>query len=487
MIGDFVTRALSILYLIPLLRIDPLIGQLNAILLIPFGFVLTIGTMGINIILTNEIVKNKGNPDKLKSAVISNIFILFMLTLISFIILVFGAEFIVNLVASNSIDHMYIDALVRCTQFLAIGVIFYSINTFFRAYFIAKEDFTIVSLSYMSEQALKIVILFIGIFLCYLSDISITNSYVYILTFSILVSLISTLALFTYSFFKKGYQSVFKEGNYTYDNKYIKYIIIASIVIFASGSFAAIYDQIDMMLMNKLSLENSVEVFNEYFTSSMKLVLIPISMATGFISVMITHIGSTSEGDKKLEFDKMINVSLIYSILAVVVLTSICSVFYEFMYGYESIGIFKVQIFIIPFYIIRNMLGTYVLTNNGKNYSIVLALVVGIALKIILDVFFYNIIGINGFVFASIISIFTSIVMLVTFNTNLFMINRDTIMTKVKYVALALIALIIMVIVSSFTLYLFDMRVINIGITALIALAVVAILFIKEIKILGGR
>ena len=40
MIGDLLTKFLSVIYLIPLLRFDPLIGRLNANLLIPFGFLI---------------------------------------------------------------------------------------------------------------------------------------------------------------------------------------------------------------------------------------------------------------------------------------------------------------------------------------------------------------------------------------------------------------------------------------------------------------
>lgn len=487
MIGDFVTRALSILYLIPLLRIDPLIGTLNAALLIPFGFIITLGTMGINIILTNEMVKHKNSPDKLKSSIFSNMIILGVMALVSFIIIVFGAEFIVDIVAGNSIEEKYIEALVSCTKMLGIGVVIYSINTFFRAFFIAKEDFHIVSLTYISEQILKIILLFVGLFICHNKNILVTDAYLYVLSLSIIISLVSTLFIFICFFIKKRYLKVFKYGKCCLEYEYFKYLIIASIVIFASGSFAALFDLIDMSIINSIDVDNSQAIYNEYFTASMKLVLIPISMATGFISVMITHIGNTENGNKVNEFDKMINVSLLYSFLCVVILFGINEVFYEFMYGYESLGIFKIQVFIIPIYIARNMVGTYVLTNNGKNSSIIIALCASVFFKITLDILLYKLMGINGFVFSSIISITISIIILVMSNKELFLLTKSNGKQKLKYCIYFLILLILAFILSETILYLTEFSLINIGITALILLLGYICLYFKEFKKLGGK
>ncbi len=419
MIGDFLTKIISVLYLVPLKQIDNKIVLLMTNLLIPFGFFIILTTMGINIVLTSELVKAK-TKEKIKSILVTSAILMTILMLLSCTLMTIFAPSIMSAIELNP---SYVKGLVYGSWILNIGIVLFAITAYMRSIFTATGDYNVISITYITEQLLRVGIVIVGSYYMFVvNDFNIIYSII-ILVLSIIISISSTVIIFIIYFCKKGYIKYFK-GNFKVEKKLFKVLLGSSIVFFISGLYATLFDQIDLMLISRQLLDKGyslIQIENiktEYFSYSLKIVMIPITISTAFISVMIKHIAD-EKGSKAKEVKKIIMISLAYSIIMLVGIYIFGDFGYYLLYR-EMPTILKIQALIIPFYIIKNIISGYIITNKGKKSSILVSSIFIIVTKIILDLLLFNHFVYYGYVYASIIALFIGIVTLILWNKNLF-------------------------------------------------------------------
>ncbi len=435
MTGDLITKVISVLYLIPLIRYDSLIGRLNANLLIPFGIILVLTTMGINIILVNEFSKYKNDPDDLKTSVYSSLSLLLITTIIATSIMFFFTEWIVGM--TTSLNSPYFEVLVLGTKILSIGVVLFSINTFLRAILLALGNYKIVSVSYFLEQIIRISLLLTGSYFYIFIGENPVTAYVPILSISILISMVITTVFYTTVIIKNKIHLLIKKGKYKFSLEKYQYLLSASIVLFSASLFASIFDQIDLIMMKNmfehlhLPEQEITEIQTEYFSTSLKLVMIPITVSVAFITVMISHLQNVNFKSKIEEFNKILDVGIIFGLISTSGLFFVGPILHELMYGFEATIIFQVQTFIIVFYIIRNLIGTYIVTNEGSGASIHLSTFIIVVTKVAFNYMFFSLFGIPGFSLASILAISISILILVSMNKKLFVLTNSEMKLKI--------------------------------------------------------
>ena len=124
MIGELITKVLAIVYLIPLVVIDPNLSGMTTEIIVTFALALTLASFGINVIMTNEIAKNL-NVDKnmLKTSLINGFSLLMAFSFIAFIVMFIFAENIVSF--TYDMSSPYVQDYVIGLKIASFGVILF--------------------------------------------------------------------------------------------------------------------------------------------------------------------------------------------------------------------------------------------------------------------------------------------------------------------------------------------------------------------------
>ena len=443
MIGELFTKVLSVLYLIPLIRINENIGILNATVTIPFGLFVVFGTLGINILLTSEIAKRRDHPSKLRSCLLGALMLLVFLSVSSGLILLIFAKPIVSAMIS---DPTYLEPIILATRILSIGVLLFSITAYLRTIITAYGYFQLVSASYIIEQILKVGLILLGSFyFVYYKQMDV-GIYAIILSISIVVSMIFTLGLYLYKLTKEKLLYIFKEGEVSIHWPFLKTMLWGGVVILAASIYASFFEMIDISMMQnflqfRVSPEQNDLIRGIYFTSSWKIVFIPISIAGGIITVMMTKIGG-NQNDKR-HFDTVFNFSLLFGLISMVLLFGVGERAFYFLYNQHSLAIILFQSLLVPAYIVRNILGTYVVSADGKKSSVIISLIIMVIIKIIFNFIFMIFFNFYGVVFSSLLAIIVSIIYLAKANQDIFIVDHSSNRLKLAMIIISIIARII--------------------------------------------
>lgn len=450
-LGDLITKLLSIIYLIPLNKIDPMIPAIMAMLLIPFAFAIVFTTLGINVILNVEFIKYyKKDADKLKQTLIAGIVILSIFSCAAIIGMFGGAEYLMqNIVGPNYLDTPYYNDLVGATRILSLGTVLYAIGVYLRSLLTSFGEYKIISLSYVTEQVLKIgLTLVFTYYFIVVKQMPIGFS-AYVLAISIVVSMATTPMLYAWKLAKEGYFKIFKEGKHSFELAIYKNIFYASIIFFASSIYMSAFDQIDLLLLPKLmhDPQQIAQAQSEYFSLSMKIVMIPINLSTAFVSVMVREI-QVEGRNKQVDLDNMLTIVMVYAGVMMLGVWAVGSDVYQIMYGNPIFNVISFQALIIPFYIVRNVISGYVVTNDGKVVSILSSALLILLIKYIGDIILFNIFGIAGYSYASVLAIIISLMILIIPNHQMFLINREAITQKTMMILKLIVAFIVVSIIK---------------------------------------
>ncbi len=478
MAGDLITKVISVLYLIPLVRINEQITILMANLLIPFSFFMVFSTLGINVILSNELVKS---PENERNTLINGGIILLTLTSIGILVMFLMAPVIMN---SIELNQVYSQALTVGARFLTIGVVLFSITAYLRVIMLSYGDYSIISITYITEQLIRVGIIIFG---CYYTlvlnnfDVSVV---VYIITLAIIVSIFSTFIVYIIYFIKKGYYKKFLTGAYEFSSKHIKYLLYSAVVLFSAGIYITLFDMIDILLLNKQMINHGYDIAqinafkNEYFTLSFKIIMVPITISAAFVQVMIKQVGESM--DSKKEINMIIFIVSLYTIFMTGAIMATGKDVYMFFYGEASTGIILIQSLIIPAYILKNIISGYILTNEGSYASIFYSTISILITKIVLDILFFNVFAIYGYVLSSLIALAIGTTILLNKNKNLFIDGKENIKKNLilflKAVALFLIA------IKADSFINFDKIFVDIVIEGILFIGIFVIFYYKDLK-----
>ncbi len=492
-LGDLITKLLSIIYLIPLQKIDPMIPAIMAMLLIPFAFAIVFTTLGINVILNVEFIKYyKKDADKLKQTLVAGIVILSVFSFAAIVGMFGGAEYLMqHIIGPHYRDVPYYDDLVGATRILSLGTILYAIGVYLRSLLTSFGEYKIISLSYVTEQVLKIgLTLFFTYYFIVVKQMPVGVS-AYILAISIVVSMATTPMLYAWKLAKGGYFHVFKEGKHSFELSIYKNIFYASVIFFASSLYMSAFDQIDLMLLPKL-MHDPKEIAmaqSEYFSLSMKIVMIPINLSTAFVSVMVREI-QVEGRNKKVDLDNMLTIVIVYAGIMMLGVWAVGSDVYHMMYGRAYFNVIAFQALIIPFYIVRNVISGYVVTNDGKVPSILTSAVLILVVKYLGDIALFQIFGLAGYSYASVLAILVSLGILIIPNHNLFLVNREVVMQKALMIVKIIVALIVISYIKDFIdmqlLHVYRGHVYGLFIKGIIVLIISGAIFYPDYKHLKG-
>ncbi len=428
-VGDLLTKILGFIYLAPLARIDGGIGTIQGYLMTPYSFFITFSVMGITNVMMYKLGPAINDKDQYKRHFLDGVYYV----LITSVVITGGLIMFANPLMANAtpdgID--YLPDLVVSLRIIAVSILFFAVNTLIRAVMLSKNYVTIISITYITEQLVKLAVLLVG---CYYfitvqgQDVVVSS---YVTAWSVTISVASTtLILIAYSIKIKLFD--FMDGaKYRWSPSSFKAIFMLGAVYFVNSIFINGFNQIDLaMLADSLmnhgySIAQAEEITGIYFTWSWKLIMVVITLGSVFVTIMIQQMTRAPEIDEKVEVMKQVfDFVLLYTMLATVFFLTAGVDFYSWFYGTTSgIGILMVQSLLIVPVMIRMQLSVFAIT-VGQRRVVLLSTAVIFAVKIILNPILFNFFEVYGFVYSSIIASLASIIFMLVLDRKIFKFSR---------------------------------------------------------------
>ncbi len=418
MIGDVLARLMSILYLIPLARINPDIATLISYLIIPFAFFIVVSNMGINMITSVQIIKYYNiDRNKVKSASIVGTITLMITGFLSTLFMYFGAGMIVQNYLVNGVNNPIYYDMVNATKIMSIGIIIYSILSITRTILMSMGEYKIISFGFFFEQVVKV---FFVVFFAYYFLVKLDFSYeniVYIVAIGTIISMLSILAINIIKIIRKKYYDIYLKGEVTITFVAFKSLLVASLIYIASSFYVSAFDMIDMMEMSNILVHTGASydyiqnVSREYFGYSIKIIMIPIQLTGNFTMVMIRELNSSV--NKKHQFNQIINIIVILSCISIGGILVVGPDLFYILSGTNTIGLMKLQAFIIVFYTSKNILSAYIITFENYAKILVVSTVVIISSKILFLMILQEQLGAYVFSTSSILALILGLISMV--------------------------------------------------------------------------
>ncbi len=418
MIGDMSARAISILYLVPLMAINSNIAALITEFIIPFAFFIVLANMGISTVLTVRIVKYKdADPSLAKTSVIIATATLIITSFILTCVMFFFAEPLVSNYLTNGVNNPGYQDVVHATKILSAGVLLYGLLSISRTLIIANGDYVIISVGYILEQLVKV---FIILIMSYIFLVKRGDAYfeiVYFVAIGNLLSMAIVLFINCIKIFRMKYYDIYLKGQAKITIAAIKSLLFASLIFIASSIYISAFDMIDMFffddIMRHLEVAPNVaqSIRAEYFGMAKKLVLLPIQLTDSFILVMIKELEFSS--NKKKAFNDVLVLTITLSLIAISGLIVVGDDFYHLLAHIDSVGVLKVLALVIIFYTTKNIISAYILTFEGFEKALISSMVVILITKVVILFTCVDFFGMNVLIMSSIIALLAGIITLV--------------------------------------------------------------------------
>ncbi len=460
-IGDLLTKILGFIYLAPLARIDEGIGTIQGFLMTPYSFFITFSVMGITNVMMYKLGPVRNDKDMYKKHFLDGSFyVLFTSTVITLFLICFAKPLMIAITPEGL---PYLPELILSLRIIAISILFFALNTLIRAVLLSKNYVKIISITYITEQLIKLLILLFG---CYYfitikeNPVEISS---YITALSVVISVASTsIILIVYALKIKLF--TFMNGQkYKMKLSSFKAIFTLGAVYFINSIFINGFSQIDLAMMsNGLSNQgyavNEIEVITGvYFTWSWKLIMVVITLGSVFVTMMIQQMTRVDSIREKVQELKLVfDVILLYALLATVFFLTAGVEFYEMFYGtLVGIEILMVQSLLILPIIVRMQFAVFSIT-VGQRRIVLLSTALIFLVKIILNPILFYYFEVYGFILASIIACFCSIAFMLIFDRDIFNFTKneylETIKSVIKMIGLYVITLIFANYIRSFNI-----------------------------------
>lgn len=435
-VGDLLTKILGFIYLAPLARIDGGIGTIQGYLMTPYSFFITFSVMGITNVMMYKLGPALGNRDEYKRHFLDGVYYVLITSVVITGMLLAFATPLMEKATPDGID--YLLDLVVSLRIIAISILFFALNTLIRAVMLSKSHIKIISITYISEQLVKLIILLAG---CYYFisikgyDVSVSS---YVTAWSVTISVASTtLILVGYAAKVKLFE--FMDGDkYKWSPVSFKSIFMLGAVYFVNSIFISGFSQIDLaMLADSLvnsgySVQVAENITGIYFTWSWKLIMVVITLGSVFVTIMIKQMTQVPTIEEKVEEMKtVLDLVLLYTLLATVFFLTAGVDFYAWFYGTtDGIGILMAQSLLIVPFMLRMILSVFSIT-VGQRRIVLLSTLVIFAVKIVLNPLLFIFFEVYGFVLAGLLAAVASIAFMLIFDHKIFKFTRKELVHKI--------------------------------------------------------
>lgn len=432
--GDLLTKILGFIYLAPLEAIDPGIGTVQGYLMQPYSFFITFSVMGITNAMMYKLGPVVNDDDKFKKHFLDGVYYVCITSVVITSLLVIFARPLMEQVAGNV---TYIDELVTSLQILALSLLLFAMNTLIRAVMLAKSHIKIISITYISEQLVKLAILLGG---CYYlitvkgNDVAISS---YVTGWSVTLSVGSTTLILAIYAMKHHLFDFMHAAKYKWRFDSFKMIFMLGGVYFVNSIFISGFNQIDLFTFTDSYLkigtptDEIATLVGVYFTWSWKLIMVVITLGSVFITIMIKQMTQVEGLDAKVnEMKEVLDFVLLYTLLATVFFLTAGQDFYNWFYTDGSgVPIMMAQALLIVPFMLRMILSIFSIT-VGQRRIVLLSTLVIFAVKIIGNPIFFHYFEVYGYIIASFVAAAASIIFMLIFDAKIYKFTKQEYMHK---------------------------------------------------------
>lgn len=473
-LGTFISKFLGLFYVIPFYKI---IGGQGAASLYQYGYVpyqifISIATAGVPLAVSKFIAKYNALEEYAVGRRLfrSGLILMTMTGILSFIVMyVLAPKFAPLVIASK--EQIYtvedVTTVIRAVSFALILVPFMSL---IRGFFQGHQSMGPSAVSTVVEQIARIVFLLVGAYVV----LNILNGSIVqaisVATFAAFIGAFAGLLVLLWYWWKRkrSFNELLKKDKGTMNvsiSEMYKEIIMYSIPFVFVGIAMSLYQLIDMMTFNKAMAElgkaKQADIIFEILNfSSQKIVIIPVSLATAFAMTVVPLVTQSFVSEKremvKEQLDQTFQVLLFLTIPAVIGIMILAEPVYTVFYGYSELGTEVLRAY-APVAILFSLYSVTAAILQGINEQrfTILSLLIGILLKLSLNIPLIHLFDVEGAIYATAIGYSVSILL------NLFVIKHfaqysfNTVFRRTLLILIFNVIMAVVVFASYFALTLF--------------------------------
>lgn len=401
-----ISKVLGILYVIPF---EWIVGHNGGALFsyayIPYTILISISTMGVPLAMSKFVSKyhSLGDYYTARRMFTSGLFFMFVTGFIAFLMLFFGAEVFARWIITDKDLSNSVEDVAFVIQMVSIALIIIPAMSLVRGYFQGQESMAPTAVSQVVEQIARIVFLLAGASaVIFLLDGEVTTA-VGLATFAAFIGAIASSAVLWFywrtrkPFMDRQLSSQRRRVNYPLSDLFKELLSYAGPFVLV-GIATPIYQLIDQFTFNRAMAhiglaEISEAAFSAIVLYGHKLVIIPVTVATGLSLALLPAITSAFTEKKRDVYIKHINQSLqmimLVTIPAVVGLSLLSKEAYGTFYGVDQLdlgsGLLRMYAPVALFYALFTLTSSILQGINRQNFAVV-SLGVGVLIKLILNI-----------------------------------------------------------------------------------------------------
>lgn len=420
-LGTIISKVLGLLYVIPFYQIvGPEGTALYQYSYIPYTIFISIATAGVPLAVSKFISKyNALEEYAVGRRLFKSGLIMMLLTgIASFLILYFSAPLIADMIITEKEDVesrvQDIITVIRAVSFALIVIPFMSL---IRGFFQGHQSMGPSAVSQVVEQIVRITFTLAGAFIVMNVLKGSTVTAVSVATFAAFVGAIGSLVvLFWYWYKRKPYLDQLLEqdrgtAEVSLSEIYKEILIYAAPFVFV-GIANPLFQAIDQVTFTRAMQEigHSFKAANAAFSilnfESHKIVIIPVSLATGFSLALVPSITKAFvDNDRKglkQQLNQTFQVLLFLTLPAAIGLSLLAEPIYTVFYEYKPIG-FEVLRAYAPVGILFSLflVTSSILQGINEQRWTVLSLLVGLLIKLSLNISLITMFETKGAVYAT--------------------------------------------------------------------------------------
>ncbi|MER2090205.1 MAG: polysaccharide biosynthesis protein [Sporosarcina sp.] len=354
-IGLFLSKALGLLYLIPLYAI---VGEENIGLYqyayIPYNIALAIAISGAPLAISKYVSKYNALGDYAtgRKLLKSGMLVMAITGLVSFITLYLLAEPIANLVRADEEQIFSVDEIAGVIRWVSFALLAVPLMSIVRGFLQGNQKMEPTAVSQLVEQIVRIIVVLVGAFVVVnvLQESPRTA-----ISFAVFAAFIGALAGLVVLFkYWKSYKPELDHllansppaSNISFKEMYTE--VFAYILPFVLvGVINPLYQFVDMITFNEAMKSIGLAKVSDTYLGMLnllthKFVMIPVMVATGFSMALIPVITSYyAKNDQKgitRSLDQTFQIMLYLTIPMVIGLIVLSDEFYQFLYSKSDVG-----------------------------------------------------------------------------------------------------------------------------------------------------
>ncbi|WP_042354728.1 putative polysaccharide biosynthesis protein [Bacillus rubiinfantis] len=401
-IGTILSKVLGLLYVIPFFQI---VGREGTVLYqysyVPYTIFISVATAGVPLAVSKFISKYNALEEYAVGRKLfkSGLVIMLLTGFFAFLTMYLAAPVLAEMSTSGKANLTNVTTVMRAVSFALIVVPFMSL---IRGYFQGHQSMGPSALSQVVEQIVRITFVLLGAFVVIKFFNGKIVTAVSVATFAAFIGALGGLAvLFWYWYKRKPYlDQLLAQDKGTINislREIYKEIILYSFPFVLVGIANPLFQAVDQITFSKtlMQLGFSKNVAGEYFSmlnfESHKIVIIPVSLATAFSLTLVPSITKAFiEGDRKdliHQLNQSFQVLLFLTLPAAIGLSLLAEPVYTAFYQHDIVGTEILRAY-APVAILFSLFSVTAAILQGINEQrfTVLSLLVGLLVKLSLNI-----------------------------------------------------------------------------------------------------